>query len=132
MWNHKPWTHKPVDLGTLEGEVIESIEGLEEGSRCAVFKTVSGRTIYMLHYQDCSESVDIQDIAGDMEDLIGSEILLAELVSNDPPADHEPSKYGSETWTFYKLATTKGYVTIRWYGSSNGYYSEEVSIVEAI
>jgi hypothetical protein len=55
---------------------------------------------------------------------------MAEDVSNlceDKPLDVWDYSY---TWTWYKLATVKGYVTIRWYGISNGYYSESVEFVK--
>jgi hypothetical protein len=86
----------------------------------------------MLHEQDCCESVSIEDITGDLQDLIGSPILVAEeSTSNENPetANPETVEYQeSFTWTFYKFATKKGYVDIRWYGGSNGYYSESVGL----
>ncbi len=95
------------------------------------FVSADGRTFLMYHAQDCCESVSIEDVAGDLNDLVGSPIIMAEEIDYVP----EPRNEGeylpdSETWTFYKLATVKGFVTIRWYGSSNGYYSEGVSFQE--
>ena len=78
------------------------------------------------HDQDCCETVYIESVVGDIEDLVGSEILVAEEVAYDEPAlDNWDESY---TWTFYKFATIKGSVDIRWYGTSNGYYSESVSV----
>ena len=71
------------------------------------------------------------DIAGDLEDLIGSPLLMAEEVTNEQNVNPEgveiPEYQESFTWTFYKLATIKGSVTLSWYGQSNGYYNESVS-----
>lgn len=81
----------------------------------------------MYHEQDCCEDVSIEDIVGDLQDLIHEEITMAECVTNR----NENFKNDNDvpgTWTFYKLATKKGYVTLRWYGESNGYYSEEVDL----
>lgn len=67
----------------------------------------------------------LEDTAGDLQGLIGSEILLAEEVDNYDAGD--PSEYSeSYTWTFYKLSTIKESVTLRWLGESNGYYAEDV------
>ena len=71
------------------------------------------------------------DIVGDLQDLIGYPLLMAEEVTNaqdeNPSGVEVPDYQDSFTWTFYKLATIKGYVTISWYGESNGYYNESVS-----
>ena len=61
-------------------------------------------------------------------------ILLAEEVTHEnenPDVIAEIPEYqDSFTWTFYKLATIKGSIAIRWYGVSNGYYSESVEFVK--
>ena len=122
------------EFSELKGKTITSIKGAHSGSEEITIHCDDGTNYIMYHYQDCCEHVYVEDVIGDYEDLIGTPILLAEeVVSGEYPEDVErPSYLESFTWTFYKLATIKGYVTIRWFGSSNGYYSERVDFEELV
>lgn len=100
-----------------------------------MFYCLDGHIYTMHHDQDCCEVVTIDDIVGDLDDLIGTPILKYKESSSDGKDKSLPSNLykqskddESSTWTFYNFTTIKGYVTIRWYGSSNGYYSESVYI----
>lgn len=99
-----------------------------------VFECEDGKKYHLYHNQDCCETVSIESINGNLSDLVGSPILVAEEVtSGENPEDVNVKELGyqdSFTWTFYKFATVKGYVDIRWYGESNGYYSESVDFEE--
>ena len=110
----------------LLGHTLVEIKG-EVNDDEIIFTLENGDKYMLYHYQDCCETVYVQDIIGDLHDLIGLPILLAEEVrSEENPEGVEFEYQYSYTWTFYKLATNRGYATIRWYGESNGYYSESV------
>ena len=117
------------DISILKGLTLT--ECYQKRDDEIIFKSTCGRSFCMYHDQDCCESVTIDDICGELSDLVGNPILMAEEVtSNDNPEGVTKEWQDSFTWTFYKLATRKGYVTIRWYGESNGYYSESVTFKE--
>lgn len=114
-----------VDIQQLKGLIPLSIcvKNVDEEF---IITTAQGDFVFT-HFQDCCESVRIEDITGDIQDLVGHPLLLAEEVSSEVvPA---PANFDSYTWTFYKFATIKGYVDVRWLGESNGYYSESVDLV---
>jgi hypothetical protein len=95
-----------------------------------VFTFKDGRRCKLYHEQDCCEHVYLEDICGDLADLLNEPLTMAEEIDGEIPNDFEENGYDSYTWTFYKFATIKGYVTLRWLGRSNGYYSETVQFTE--
>ena len=121
------------DVSVLKGKTLSDIRIVKDYDCEDVeihFTTECGEVYKMYHQQSCYERVYIEDICGDLQDLIGSEILIAEEVEGEIPADFEDRYHESYTFTFYKFATRKGYVDIRWFGESNGYYSESVDFVK--
>lgn len=127
------WTYAGHDddpgFSALKGKIITKIEGAEQGSGEIIFHLFAHTKARLIYHEDCCATCSVEDICGDVSDLIGNPILLAEEVSNreNPEGVPVPEFQDSFTWTFYKLSTIRGSVTIRWYGDSNGYYSEEAS-----
>jgi hypothetical protein len=117
-----------VDFADILGKTITKITGAEVEGKYILFECSDGSKYLMFHEQDCCEDVYIEDICGDVKNLIGYPLLKAEETSNKEDISSEDDY--SVTWTFYHLATIKGYVDIRWYGTSNGYYSEEVGFLK--
>lgn len=95
-----------------------------------IYFVCSDGTYYrMYHEQDCCETVYIESIVGELADLLNTPILVAEETGIDQIPDKERDyDYESQTFTFYKLATIKGWVDFRWIGKSNGCYSERVKL----
>jgi len=115
----------------LKGKTILYIN-ISEDKECMEFGCDDGFRYRLMYHHDCCANCEIIDICGDLEDIIGSPLVVAELVTHkdENPEGVKIPEYTdiSFTWSFYKLDTTKGGVTIRWYGSSNSYYSEKVTL----
>lgn len=116
--------------GKIENMIGKTFTIVTETTNEMIFE--NGEEKFTFHHnQECCETVMIEDINGDLNDLIGEPLLIAEDVSGVTPSPDAKDSSGydsSATYTFYKFATTKGYVDVRWFGTSNGYYSERVDL----
>lgn len=113
-------------FSVLKGLTLVNVTGAK-GDDVMRFECADGRTFELYHDQDCCEDVQIEDVCGDLSDLVG-EVLTAEEVAGESTYEDD----SSQTWTFYRIGTARGLVTVRWLGTSNGYYSESVSFREVV
>lgn len=117
-----------VLLQQLVGKTIVETKGAKQDSEF-VIKTECGLVFEFYHEQDCCEGFWLEEIIGDLDDLLAGPVIMAEEVSNaDDPIDTQAQYYDSHTWTFYRIATQKGLVVLRFLGESNGYYSESATV----
>lgn len=110
------------DISEMVGMTPASVKGAK-GDDTMVFTMMDGRVVTFYHEQDCCESVDIEDVVGDLTDLVGLPLTQAAVETKKD----ENHSWGEGEWTYYTFATNRGTVTVRWYGESNGYYSTAVS-----
>ena len=109
----------PIPFDSLQGSVLLSFEKLDDR---VSFITDKGKFTLISFESWCGNDCDVslEDIDVDISRLFNEEIVLAEetIDSNDENA----------SYSFYKLRTNNDSVTLRFYGRSNGYYSESMSL----
>jgi len=100
-----------MNINELIGKTLTKVEN----NGLKIYFTCDNNVKYVILYeQRCCEDVHIDDISGDLQDLIGSPILIAEECS-DTEVEGDISYSKVCTWSFCKIATIKGSVSIRWY-----------------
>jgi hypothetical protein len=92
-----------ASLAELIGKTCSNVENI--GSTEIRFTLTTGEQYSLSHDQECCERVFVEDVVGDLSDLVGSPILMSEVVSSETDTNKEHA-----VWTFYKFATRKGYV----------------------
>jgi hypothetical protein len=121
-------------FNNMIGRTFDSVSGKIYGNELELIAT-DGSKFRFEHDQDCCESVRIEEIIGDLSDLVGPPLLVAEEVSSEYPlgvGESEENPADSYTWTFYRFATINGSITIRFLGESNGYYGETAEYYEEL
>lgn len=110
------------DISELIGKYVWQVDTETTDPNLLALHLTNGMVAYFRHHQDCCESVYLADVTGDLDDLLEAEIFDAREDS-ERGGEHGDSTY---TWTFYNIRTSKGTITLRFNGESNGYYSESV------
>lgn len=99
-----------TELKDLIGKKIINIEGLSKGSEQVTIYCEDHTYMMMGKIDDHVNESIIDDVIGDVNDLLGSTILIAETTQGSDSLHN---------WTFYKISTRNGYVDIRWYGDDD-------------
>lgn len=124
------WRDEEILPMMVGEEVLNLLINREDDTVKFFFKDV---TVTLYHSQDCCECVVIDDVNGEVSDICGQILEVAEVRTNemDDTLAEQPKKSvwdDSNTWTFYTFRTIKGSLDIKFHGSSNGYYSESVNV----
>jgi hypothetical protein len=112
-----------MEVNDLVGQVFRLVEVLGDSVWFRGAGDMGGAVLY--HEQNCCENVYLAEVSGDLTALEGTPIRSAAQATEPyPEADV------SGTVTTFTFGSDKGRVTLKWIGTSNGYYTEGVDIRE--
>lgn len=118
-----------VNFDDLVGKIITKVS---QRSDRIIFKTSDGEVYSLQHDQECCENVELDDVCGDLDDLINEKIIKFYEVQDKKtplkPEDIGKEDVESHTWAFYHISTLSSHITIKFYGISNGIYSETANL----
>lgn len=117
------------NMSVLKGKVIKSIHGLDKYSDLIIIETYDGDLLLMFHDQDCCENVWLEDFVYNGTIIGDSPTTFVPILVSEERTDSQDTDWGSQTYTYYTIASVFGQLDLRWLGESNGYYSEEVSTI---
>lgn len=117
---------KNIDFNELVGKTLTKVEISPDRDE-ANFYCNDGTRYKMYHTQGVCETVVINDISGNIEDLLESPILNA--IKRVDVRKQIVDEYNNFLLIFFKLVTAKGQVVIRWYSEADGYSPYDVDFV---
>lgn len=105
-----------TSISEMAGKTLTKIDVID--NEIIKFIGADGSEFIMLHVQDVALSY-VDDIIGDMNDLIGSPIAIAHKSSGRSGVTENEFLINDEyLWTLFHLATDEGWVTFRWFATS--------------
>lgn len=114
----------------FSGKTIQEIRGCKKHSDEVTIIFTDGSCLKFYHQQDCCETVLLEDFDITPEWLVNSNIIsVEERISRSGEGIKPLNNWAySYTWSFYVIKTSSSTMVLRWYGESNGWYSETVDI----
>ena len=110
----------------LEGLYILAIEYKDNAIKFEVSRNHGDSFFaYLEHEQGCCEDVYLESV----DSTIGPDDLPVLVYSASEEYVQKDTEEGSETSSWYKIQTDKGYLTARFFGSGNGFYSETAELI---
>lgn len=117
-------------LDALVGETISSVDIFKGQNQRILLTMNSGRRILIHHKQECCEEVLIEEKIDDEEFTSNWAKIAGKCLIR---CTKETIKFNNtEQRTSIILETNSDTVVNKWFGTSNGYYSLEVSVEEVI